>query len=222
MKSISCLLAVTFANPYIYYYCLLMLLQFVDRVFALAAPNLCINGMPFTDEMLCKPMEQDMEPFDEQLRAMREGLMQAAAEVRVRVAGLRVGVPTTVASETRRVLRSITAECDGEADAADEIVSHVGDAGIKRAADWFSLQADELHEDEKTSKFLLDNLQKDVPQLVEKWKRARVVINDICTDPNNTGETQKAQQKGVHLLERVTAVELTPRKTRSALLKMIR
>ncbi|KAJ3132839.1 hypothetical protein HK100_004895 [Physocladia obscura] len=215
---------------------------FIDSIFDMAAPNLAVNGVSYSKEALASAdegslagffraqTEPELEPFDEQLRDSRENLMHVAQALRTRVAKLRTEVPIVIASETEQLLLPAVVQVSKDSDERTDLTNSrplfESSSSIKRAADWFSNQAADLQKDEKFSVEIIQDLNKTIPSTVSKWKRARTVVEDMCKDATALGRSVEVTEQSLSAVQALKAdaistQNLTPRKARAGLLKIL-
>ncbi|KAJ3241059.1 hypothetical protein HDU78_002026 [Chytriomyces hyalinus] len=195
--------------------------SFVTAIFNTAARNLCVDGYVWTPESMHTNNVDDEEvaPYDNDVRQQREDALHECLAARKRVAELRESVPEKAC---KAVLRKLEPEVRVK-EKSESVDLSLG--RIKRAAEWLANESDELALNETRSMNIMNNLSMSAPEVLEKWKRAKIVISDMCAvtaskpPPIVMLGTPSRLSKKTALSD--ASNQLTPRKTRAEFLKLL-
>ena len=173
-------------------------MQYINRTFSLAAPNVAINGLPVEISSFLPTVqgadasttttaaEQAYEPFDTRKRQRVEDLTREEEDLLREIAALKRSVPGAAAQRLADASRS-GIKADEEALAAmrgaaaalgPEILSAEGGAGV--AAPALERQAD-VERAFREAVEGLGRLKKEMPATVARMERARVAGEYVLT-----------------------------------------
>ncbi|KAJ3224278.1 hypothetical protein HDU81_008643 [Chytriomyces hyalinus] len=198
--------------------------SFVTAMFSTAARNLCVDGYVWTPESIHTNNDDDddeeVAPFDNDVRQQREDALYECLAARQRVAELRARVPEKACNAVSRKLET-------EVRVKEKIETvDLGLERMKRAAEWLANESDELASNETRSHNIMTRLTVSAPEALEKWKRAKIVISDMCAVTASKpppivmlGTPSRLSKKSV--LSDASNQQLTPRKTRAEFLKLL-
>ncbi|KAI8828683.1 hypothetical protein BJ741DRAFT_625655 [Chytriomyces cf. hyalinus JEL632] len=197
--------------------------NFVTAMFNTAARNLCVDGYVWTPESMHTNNVDDEEvaPYDNDVRQQREDALHEYLAARKRVAELRESVPEKACNA---VLRKLEPEVRVKEKSESESVE-LSLGRMKRAAEWLANESDELALNETRSRNIMNSLSMSAPEALEKWKRAKIVIGDMCAvtaskpPPIVMLGTPSRLSKKTALSD--ASNQLTPRKTRAEFLKLL-
>ncbi|KFA79071.1 hypothetical protein S40288_08158 [Stachybotrys chartarum IBT 40288] len=158
--------------------------EYIDKTFALAAPNLSINGLPVPSDITSRTApvtpEPTYEPFDTRKRQRVADLIAQEERLLEEVAALKRSVPARAAAEHAEHLAA-SLKRDQEA-----LVERVAAAADVAAAVDIGLAAPERQTatEAEYRKALegLARLKRDMPAVVAKMERAKVAGEYVLTE----------------------------------------
>ncbi|KAJ3014058.1 UNVERIFIED_CONTAM: hypothetical protein HDU68_000451 [Siphonaria sp. JEL0065] len=192
--------------------------EFVARMFRLAAPNMSVNGHVL-DLDADASLPDEYEPFEETLRENNDALLSASASIRSRVAALRIKIGTSADVEAV----SLTAKAQEKAKTNARSLAQK----MYQTTASISQKTKDLANDYSFSKRTLEAGKATVETTEPQWKRARIVVGDFCSTDSSATATSFPPFMGTPMKSKAAqkddsaAAELTPRKARAGLLKMI-
>ncbi|PNY24869.1 Uncharacterized protein TCAP_05200 [Tolypocladium capitatum] len=162
--------------------------QYIDRTFALAAPNLSINGLPVSGAHIrssSSAEEPAYEPFDARKRIRIAELVTAEEKLLEDVAALKRSIPAAAAAAHAARLRDAMQR---DEDALQQRVARVtaaagdGDDAAKLGGVAPLDRQDGVEAGFRAAVDALGRLKRDMPAIVAKMERARVAGEYVVTE----------------------------------------
>ncbi|KAF3068225.1 hypothetical protein V8C43DRAFT_285539 [Trichoderma afarasin] len=162
----------------------LLVNEYINKTFSLAAPNLIINGLPVSPDVLrgsASTPDTVYEPFDTRKRRQVADLITQEEKLLEDVAALKRSVPAKVAADHAERVRAAMRQDD------DDLHDRVARDAAAAQREAGSLGVAQLQRQEgveagfKSAVQGLNRLKRDMPAVVAKMERARVAGEYVVT-----------------------------------------